>query len=543
MPSPVADIVINGPIYRGDAVRGWSESIAIRGDRIVALGSQNEVKDHIGPNTRVIDARGKMITAGFQDAHIHAPFAGLNRLHVLLNDLPDREAYLATIKSYADANPDAEWIIGGGWALDHFPGGLPTKEDLDSIVPNRPVFLFNRDVHGAWVNSKALEIAGITKDTPDPWDGRIERNDAGDPSGMLHEGAAYTFNEKVVPLPNRATWEAAILNAQKHLHSLGITGWQDAWVIEGTLEAYKSLAESGDLTARVVGALWWDRHGGLEQIDKFKTQRETGRAGNFHPTTVKIMTDGVLENYTGALMQPFCDGCGGHTDNYGLSYVDHDELAAAVTALTGESFQVHMHVIGDRAVRNALDAVEAAITVHGRHDLRHHLAHIQLVQPEDIPRFRELDVVANCQAYWANFDPQMNVLTVPFLGQDRVDLSYPFNSLLKNGTVLAMGSDWSVSTANPLAQMEVAVTRIGPLYRDQPAFLAHEAIPIEAALNGFTNGTAYVNHDEQDAGSLAVGKRADLVILDQDLFKAEHLSDARVELTMASGKVVYDITS
>ena len=541
MSPSIADVVINGPIYRSDAVRGWSQSMAISGDRIIALGSEKDVAEHIGSTTRVINAHGKMVVPGFQDAHIHAPFAGLNRLHVLLNDLPGREAYLATIKAYADANPNAAWIIGGGWAMDHFPGGLPTKEDLDSIVPDRPVFLFNRDVHGAWVNSKALEIAGITKDTPDPWDGRIERNDAGEPSGMLHEGAAYTFNEKIVPLPDRATWEAAILNAQSHLHSLGITGWQDAWVIEGTLEAYKSLAESGQLTARVVGALWWDRHGGLEQLDKFKAQREHGRAGTFHPTTVKIMTDGVLENYTGALMQPFCDGCGGHTDNYGLSYVDHDELAAAVTALTGEGFQVHMHTIGDRAVRNALDAAEAAIAVHGRHDLRHHLAHIQLVQPEDIPRFRELDIVANCQAYWANFDPQMNVLTVPFLGQERVDLSYPFNSLLHNGTVLAMGSDWSVSTADPLAQMEVAVTRIGPLYRDQPAFLPHEAIPLAAALNGFTNGTAFVNHDEQEAGSFAVGKRADVVILDQDLFKAEHVSDAHVELTMAAGQVVYDI--
>jgi predicted amidohydrolase YtcJ len=541
--STPADLVVLGDVYRGDAARSWSHAIAVSGDRIVALGTRSDVEPLIGPSTRVIDATGKLVLPGFQDSHIHAPFAGRNRLHLFLNDLSGREAYLEAIAAYAAANPDRPWIIGGGWAMEYFPGGTPTKEDLDAIVPDRPVFLFNRDVHGAWVNSKALEIGGIDASTPDPSDGRYERNADGSIAGMLHEGAAYSYNDAYVPLPDVAEWKAAILNAQAYLHSLGLTGWQDAWVTPDTLTAYAELTASGELTARVVGALWWDRHRGVEQIPEFVEQRERGRGGNFHPTTVKIMTDGVLENYTGALLQPYCDGCGGHTENSGLSFIDRELLIDAVTELDGLGFQVHMHAIGDRAVRNALDAVDAARAAHGPNDLRHHIAHIQVVQPQDIRRFRELDVVANCQTYWAQFEPQMTELTVPFLGQDRVDLMYPFGDLLRAGTVLAMGSDWSVTTANPLLQMEVAVTRVGPQHRHYEPFLPDQAIPLADAVAGFTIGTAFVNHDELDAGSLEVGKRADLVVLDRDIFAVDAgpIGDARVELTVAGGRIVHDL--
>ncbi len=541
MPAP-ADLVLLGDVYRGDTSRGWAGAIAVRGDRIVALGSRADLVEHIGTSTRVVEAGGKLVVPGFQDAHVHAPFAGRNRLHLVLNDLDGRRAYLDAIAAYAAAHPDRPWILGGGWAMEHFPGGTPSKADLDAVVPDRPVFLLNRDVHGAWVNSRALELAGIDATTPDPVDGRYERAADGTLTGTLHEGAAYSFNDRHVPLPDRTEWEAAILEAQGHLHALGITGWQDAWVTPGTLDAYASLAGTGALTARVVGALWWDRHRGLEQVADLVEQRERGAVGRFHPTTVKIMTDGVLENYTGALLEPYCDGCGGHTDNSGLSFVDRDLLAAAVTELDALGFQVHLHTIGDRAVRDALDAVEAARRTNGPNDLRHHLAHVQVVQPRDVPRFRELDVVANCQAYWAQLEPQLTELTVPFLGQERVDLMYPFGDLLRAGTVLAMGSDWSVTTANPLLQMEVAVTRVGPENRGGAPFLPDQAIPLADALAAFTTGSAYVNHDDLDAGSLEVGKRADLVLLDRNLFApdAGPIGDATVELTVASGRVVHD---
>jgi predicted amidohydrolase YtcJ len=542
-----ADLVITGAdIWTADAARSWSDAVAVRGDRIVAMGAAR-VADLVGPTTRVEHRPGAMVVPGFQDAHVHTPFAGRDLLKVWLHDLVGRQAYLDRIAGYAADHPDEAWVVGGGWAMEHFPGGGPRREDLDAVVPDRPVFLMNRDVHGAWVNSMALERAGITRDTPDPADGRIERDPAsGEPSGALHEGAAYSFQDRFVPTPSRQEWERAILEGQNHLHALGITGWQDAWVTPATLDAYRSLTASGELTARVVGALWWDRHRELGQIEEFLTQRESGTVpspvgAGFHPTSVKIMTDGVLENYTGALLEPYCDGCGGHSDNHGLSYVERDLLAAAVTELDRLGFQVHMHAIGDRAVRNALDAVEAARAANGPSDQRHHIAHIQVVQPDDVPRFRELGVVANAQPYWAQMEPQMEELTLPFLGRERADLQYPFGDLLRSGATIAMGSDWSVTTANPLEEIEVAVTRVDPENRDNAPFLPEQALPLQVALAAFTAGSAYVNHDE-DGGWLGVDRRADLAVIDRNLFAPSSgpVGDAHVDLTVASGRVVYE---
>jgi len=300
-----ADLVVHGDVWTGDAVRRWAHGVAVRGDRIVAVGSPAELSPLVGPATRVVEA--PMVVPGFQDSHIHAPFAGRNLRNVYLLDTHGREAYLEQIRAYADAHPDREWILGGGWAMEFFPGGNPHKDDLDAIVPDRPVFLFNKDTHGAWVNSRALEIAGIDDSTPDPADGRYERDADGRITGMLHEGAAYSFDERFVPKPSHDEWKAAILVAQEHLHRLGITAWQDAWVTPQTQDAYADLADEGLLTARVVGALWWDRHRGLDQIEELVSRRDRSLRDRFRPTTVKIMTDGVLENYTGSLLAPYCD--------------------------------------------------------------------------------------------------------------------------------------------------------------------------------------------------------------------------------------------
>jgi|tagenome__1003787_1003787.scaffolds.fasta_scaffold20943041_1 predicted amidohydrolase YtcJ len=543
MPSTTPDLVLTDlAVYTNDDQQSWARELAIEDGTIIAVGRRDGELDDLKSGAReVLSLPGRLALPGFQDAHVHAPFAGRNRLRVWLNDVLGRQDYLDLIAKYAAENPDEEWIVGGGWAMECFPGGLPRKEDLDAIVPDRPVFLMNKDVHGAWVNSALLKRAGITKDTPDPSDGRIERDPVtGEPTGMLHEGAAYTLNDTLVPLPGRDEWEAAILNAQEHLHSLGITGWQDAWITPGTHEAYRSLAADGRLTGRVVGALWWDRHQGLEQIPQFLTQRENGVVGNYHATSVKIMTDGVLENFTGALLEPYCDGCGGHTDNVGLSYVDHDLLAAALTELDRLGFQVHMHAIGDRAVRNALDAVAAARISNGRGDQRHHIAHIQIVHPDDVQRFGELGVVANCQPLWAQSDAQMEELTVPFLGRDRVEMQYPFGSLLRTGSRLAAGSDWSVSSANPLEEIDVMVNRRDPLTPDAAAFLPDERVALADAVAAFTSGTAFVNHDDA-GGTLTVGGRADVAIVDRNVFDLREgtIADGHVELTIASGDVVF----
>jgi predicted amidohydrolase YtcJ len=530
-----ADLVVLGTtIWTGDGA--MTDALAVRDGRVVALGT--DAADLIGPHTRVLDRCGALVVPGFQDAHVHAPQAGRNQANVDLRDLAGRAAYLDCIAGYVRDHPDAPWIVGGGWSMEHFPGGAPHRADLDAVTGGRPAFLYNRDVHGAWVNSAALDLAGIDARTPDPADGRYERDPNGVPTGMLHEGAAYTFEADWVPAPTRADWERAILIAQQQLHAFGITGWQDAWVTPATLDAYRVLAADGRLTARVVGALWWDRHRGLEQLDEFRAQREQG-VGSFHPTTVKIMVDGIVENRTAGMLDPYCDGCGGHTDSRGLMYVEHDLLLAAVTELDRLGFQVHMHAIGDRAVRTALDAVAAARDANGVTHNRHHIAHVQVVQPADIARFAELDVVANCQTYWAQYEPQMDEHTIPWIGPERAELQYPFASFERCGARLAMGSDWPVTTPDPLRQMEVAVRRIDPDARDNPPFLPDERLGVSTALTAFTSGSAYVNHDAE-GGLLTVGSRADFAVLDADLFTLDgRLADATVRCTVASGAVVF----
>ena len=524
MSSIAADLLLTDlDVYCNDGRGTWGREIAIKDGRILAIGASDgdlaEFRE--GPNTEVLSMPGRMALPGFQDAHIHSPFAGRNRLRVWLNDVVGRDEYLQIIADYAKANPDEPWIVGGGWAMESFPGGLPRKEDLDAIVPDRPVFLFNKDVHGAWVNSVALERAGITKDTADPSDGRIERDaDTGEPTGVLHEGAAYTMNDSVLPLPSQREWEAAILNAQQHLHGLGITAWQDAWITPGTHDAYRELAHDGRLTAHVVGALWWDRHQGLEQVPQFLAQRENGMVGNYHATTIKIMTDGVLENFTGALLEPYCDGCGGHTDNYGLSYVEPDLLNAAVTELDRLGFQVHMHAIGDRAVRNSLDAVAEARQANGASDRRHHIAHVQIVHPDDVARFGELGVVANCQPLWAQSDPQMEELTVPFLGAGpgrhavSVWIHAAHGRPTRGGQRLVghhsqpPGGDGRDGEPDEIRRN-----------RTPPHFCPRKRVALDVAVAAFTSGTAYVNHDEHDSGRLAPGMRADIAVLDRNIFR------------------------
>ncbi|GGS93564.1 amidohydrolase [Streptomyces cinerochromogenes] len=556
MRRPTADLVLTGARVRLGQGQ-WAGAVAVRGGRISAIGPDfASVRDLIGPHTRVIESPGGLVVPGFQDSHVHAPFAGLDRRRLSLHDVQGRSAYLEAIALYAQQHPSKPWIVGGGWAAEHFPNGRPRKEDLDTVVPDRPVFLLNGDLHGAWLNSRALEVVGITRNTPDPVDGRIDRDPVtGNPSGTLQEGAAYWINDHFVPQPDQQEWEAAVLDAQRYLHSLGITGWQDAWVTPATQAAYESLAAQGRLTARVVGALWWDRKREMEQLPELLARRERGLAvvsptahlgSGFFPTSVKIMTDGVLENFTGALLEPYCDGCGGHSDRRGVTYLDRDLLATAVTELDAQGFQVHFHAIGDRAVRESLDAIHCARSSNGRNDRRHQIAHVQVVQPEDIVRFNELEVVANCQTFWAQSASERDDLTIPFLGTERARLQFPFAGLLASGARLAMGSDWAVTTADPLQQLEVAVTRTSPQDRDRAPFLPEQCMSLDDALDAFTAGSSYVNHDDQ-GGRIAVGSRADLALLDTDIFApgfvtnhAAPISDARVQITVAGGSVVYD---
>ena len=537
-----ADLVLRGGrIATMDAARRFVSALAVRGGRIVAVGTDGVVRDRVGPRTRVIELRGRTVTPGFQDAHVHPVGGGLDRLRCDLHDTRGRDALLAVIAEYARSHPDAPWIQGGGWSMADFPGGTPRREDLDRIVPDRPVFLPNRDGHGAWVNSRALEIAGITATTTDPSDGRIERDPDGSPTGTLHEGAADLV-EALLPDDTPDDLEAALRIGQAYLHSLGITAWQDAIVQPATEErAYVALASRGELTARVVGAMWWERQRGAEQIDEFVARRATTSIGRYQATSVKLMMDGVLENFTGAMLEPYGDGHGGTTANRGLLQIDPGGLADWVPKLDALGFQPHFHAIGDGAVRASLDAVEAARRINGASDTRPHIAHIQVIQPDDIGRFRELGVAANAQPYWACHEGQMDDLTIPFIG-DRWRWQYPFRSLRAAGAVLAMGSDWSVSTPDPLLEIEVAVERVADGSRGvREPFLPDERLELIDALAAFTAGSAYVNHLD-DTGTIEVGKLADVAILDRDLFDrgAGAIGEARVVGTFVDGVVVHE---
>jgi predicted amidohydrolase YtcJ len=543
-----ADLVLHsGAVYTVDAARRWAEAVAVAGGRIVAVGSDRDVRTLVGPGSEVVDLAGRLVLPGFQDAHIHAVSGGLNQLRCHLAGPASADRYVERVAAYARDHPDRPWITGGGWSMTAFPGGTPTADLLDAVVVDRPVFLRNADGHGAWVNRVALEDAGIDRDTPDPPDGRIERDGDGAPTGTLHEGAMQLVG-RLVPRPSDDEMLEALRLAQRDLHRLGITAWQDAIVgrtSEGfpdPLPAYRALDQRGELTARVVGALWWDRARGTEQIPELIEMRAHTGGQRFQATSVKIMQDGVCENFTAAMLAPY-EREGNGT---GISFVPADLLAEAVAALDGEGFQVHVHTIGDRAVREALDAIEHARERNGWNDHRHHLAHVQVVHPDDRPRFRALGVTVNAQPLWATHEPQMDTLTIPFLGPERAGWQYPWASLRATGATLAFGSDWPVSSPDPFEQLHVAVNRTpwtgGPDASDDvEPFLPDERLDLPTAVAAFTIGSAYVNHLDADTGSIEPGKAADLVVVDRDLFAgpADAIAGARALLTTVEGEVVH----
>jgi predicted amidohydrolase YtcJ len=539
-----ADLVlVGGSVLTMDESRSTAAAVAVRGGRIVAVGRDSDVEPLIGPVTRRIELAGRTLLPGFQDAHVHPSMAGVGLLRCPLHELPRTlNAYLEAIATYAAAHRDAEWVLGDGWYMEAFPGGTPSRRDLDRVVPDRPAFFVNRDAHGAWVNTRALEIAGLTADSPDPPDGRIEREPDGTPGGTLHEGAMERFRE-IVPEPTIDEIVEGLELAQAYLLRLGITAWQDAWVEPDELEAYRVFAERGRLVGRATACHWWQREAGSEQIESIVERRSRADGlGRLRANTVKIMLDGVAENYTAAMLEPYRGADGTATPNRGISFVEPGALKRHVTELDSLGFQVHFHALGDRAVREGLDAVEAALDANGPSDRRHHLAHLQLVDPADVARFAPLGAVANIQPFWACNDRQMTDLTLPFLPPDRATLQYPFRSLLAAGATIAGGSDWTVSTPNVLMEVETAVNRVSPEDRSAAPFLPEQALDPLDALAAFTRGSAYVNHLDDVTGSIEVGKLADLVALDRDILApdAGPLGDARVVLTLVEGDVVHE---
>jgi predicted amidohydrolase YtcJ len=557
-----ADLIFGGgPIYTADrAGRRLVRAIAPDGSRatavavaagaIVAVGSESagDLATLAGPATERIDLRGRALLPGFQDAHVHPAFAGVTMVGCNLIGAATLAEAVARIEAYVAAHPDKEWISGSGWRMEWFERGTPSRQLLDKLTGGRPAFLLNRDGHGGWANTRALELIGFDARTPDPADGRFEREPDGCLQGTAHEGAADLIGA-FVPKPTFEERLAGLLLAQRHLHRRGITGWQDAIIgsylgSEDPLPVYLAAARSGQLTARVQGALWWDRNRGADQIDEIRGRREAGQAGRFRANTVKIMQDGVAENGTASLLEPYLDACGCQSSHRGLSHVDPLELREHVTSLDALGFQVHFHAIGDRAVRECLDAVEAARSANGGNDHRHHIAHVQIVHPDDVPRFAELAVVANMQALWAAHEPQMDQLTIPFLGPERSARQYVFGDLARAGARLAAGSDWAVSSANPLRAIDVAVNRSlpGATGAEAEPFLPAQALDLAEAFGAYTIGSAFVNHLDDVTGSIEPGKLADLIVLDRDPFgaPAAEIAHTNVVATYVQGEPVYN---
>jgi predicted amidohydrolase YtcJ len=536
-----ADLVLTGgTVLTIDRSHQRTEAVAVRDGRIAFVGAAREAHAWIGPGTQVIELEGQTVLPGFQDAHLHVATSGMSGLQCDLREASGPEEYAGLIRAYAAARPDAGWIVGDGWSADDFGGTWPTRQQLDAIASDRPVYLETRDGHSAWLNTKALDLAGFTSSRPDPAGGVIDRDITGTPTGSVHENARHPVLA-LLPDPSPKEWEEAILRSQSLLHSYGITMCQEADLKPHLFERYRALAARGELTMRLEGNLSWSDTRGADQLDDLLEQRAQGTVGRMRLRGAKLFQDGVAENFTAAMLEPYRAADGTATDNAGLSLFDPERLKRDVTLLDANGFQVHIHALGDRAVRECLDAFEAAMAANGPRDARHHLAHVQFAHADDIARFAPLGVVANVTPLWAVHSGYVEELTIPFVSSRAAATMYPFGSLVRAGARIAFGSDWAVSSPDPLLQLAVAVGRRLPEDRDSEPFLPDECLDAETALHAATLGSAYVNHRETDTGSIEVGKLADLAVLDRDveLTDASAIADARVLLTLIEGDVVY----
>ncbi|GFE78437.1 amidohydrolase [Steroidobacter agaridevorans] len=543
-----ADIVFkNGHIYTVDPASPTATWIAVSGGKIAALGNDEATQALIGPDTRVIDLQGKLLLPAFHDAHTHPVWGGLSHSGCNLYDGNSPEDYQKIVAKCAAEEPGDGWIYGSGWKDGLFPpDGVPDKKLLDAVVPNRPVAFTNVGGHGIWVNSKALEVAGITRATKDPQNGRIDRDKKGDPIGSFQEAAVKLIVDKLPPPSDKAR-EQALGYARDYFNSNGIVGWHDALVPigggeagqsipPGVPETYATMAKNGALKGHVRLALAWDAKRGVEQVADLIAAADKLSAAGVSAKSVKFLLDGVPAQRTAALIEPYSD-----MPNFkGDLHIEPAVLKDAVTRLDAEGFQVHIHAIGDQAVRTALDAFTQARDKNGAKDHRHLLSHVNLISKEDLPRFKDLGVVVIFQPLWACMDDYM-VMVRDRVGSTRMEHMYPVMSLLKAGGKVAYGSDWPVASANPLEGIEVALTRLAPGTTSGEMLAPDERVTLEQAIQSYTIDSAYASHLDDRSGSLVVGKSADLVVLDHDLFRmpANEIAKTKVLLTMFAGEAVH----
>ena len=531
-----ADIIIVAPVYTMNEKQPWAEAVVLQDDKIIFVGDRSKALSHSNNSTRMIKRPGGMVLPGFIDSHVHLLWGGIEMSECQLNGLLTREQILEAITEYVVAHPEDDWIRGYGWDLTAFPSASPRKEWLDEICPDRPVFLFSYDAHSAWVNSKALSLAGVNAETIDPENGRIERDpDTREPSGVLREDAMELV-ESFLPPYGKDEIEDGLQIAIAKANSLGITTVFDA----GTgphdgLDIYTRSSTDQTVTMRISASQYANPNSWRDDLERLKKLRYENEFGFMN--TVKIFADGTIEGGSAALNDPY-EG----TSDRGMLIWDPDTLNEVVSEFESAGFQVHVHAIGDRGVRRTLDAFEHGRSVNGPGDRRHMISHVQLVHPDDVPRFEDLNVIASFQALWAYPDQYIKELTLPVLGPIRSNWNYPINSILSSGGTVVGGSDWTVSSLNPLHAIEVAVTRRELGNENGEALAPGEAVELQTMLHAYTKDAAFGVFLEDEIGSIEKGKLADVIILDRNLFELQshQIHGARVEMSIFNGQIVHD---
>jgi len=531
-----ADLIVqNGKVYTGvDGV--VADAVAVRGTTILRVGSAREVDGLRGPRTQVVDAHGGTIAPGFNDSHVHFLSGALALDQVDLGGLTALAPIQEKIRAFAAAHPGQPWVLGRGWLYSPFPGGLPTREQLDAAVPDRPAVMTCYDGHSVWANSKALERAGITRGTPDPPNGIVVKDRAGEPTGVLKESAQALLG-RVIPRATHDEKLAAIRAASSYAHRLGVTSVQST---SGTLEDAALFAEAeqkGDLSVRTYYSLLILPGFSEADADRFEAARKQHPDGaRFRTGMVKLSLDGVIESRTAALLAPYAGSTSSGAPNFPAA-----ELNQIVAMMDRRGWQIQIHAIGDRAVRMTLDAFEHAIAINppparGR---RHRIEHVETIDHADIPRFAKLGVIASMQPIHAELG-DMNSLhpSGPWpdnLGAERASRAWQWKSIRDAGGRITFGSDWGVATLDPLQGIWLAATRLSP------AGMHDQHLSMAEAVNGYTSWAAYASFEDQRKGTLATGMLADIVVLSRDLLASPPARppDVVVDTTIFDGKVVY----
>ncbi|KRB80580.1 amidohydrolase [Sphingomonas sp. Root710] len=539
-----ADLILtNARVYTVEKTLPWAQAVAVSNGRIVAVGSAAQVARRKGAGTRVVDLGGKMLMPAFGDAHNHPLFGGLSQARCPIHSGKTVEDYKKLIAACVEKAPAGGGIVYGlGWTETVFPDGSPRKETLDEISRDRPIAIGSGDGHSMWANSKMLELAGITRDTPDPAGGRIIRDPkTGEPTGHLAEESAMALVEKLVPPPTATEIQGAIVWVLKHFNGIGITNWHDAGVDidddgrSAVIEAYRVVKDKGVLTSHVAIDQKWKNDRGLEQIPSILRGAERAKSYGLNAYSVKYYLDGVIPQHTAAMLAPY-EG----TSERGKATIAPAMLSDAISALDAKGVQAHIHAIGDAAVREGLDAFAAARQRNGMSDTRPMMSHMNVIDPADQPRFGQLRAYAVFQPLWASNEAYMD-LSKAAIGPKRSGYIYPAGSVVRGGGKLAYGADWPVASANPLEGIEVALTRSNHAHPELGPLLPGEAVTLPEAIASYTIHVAEVNHNDKQTGSIAPGKSADLIVIDRNLFDipANQISQAKVLLTLFAGRAVF----